>query len=88
VQPEGFVKKGEEQLVCRLKKALYGLKQAHRSWYKKIDSFFLRHGYKWRKNDPNLYIVFNDEGHIVLISLYVDDLIMIGSVDNLIEEIK
>ena len=31
VQPEGFVKKGEEHLVCRLKKALYGLKQAPRS---------------------------------------------------------
>ena len=46
------------------------------------------HGYKWSKNDPNLYIVFNDEGHIVLISLYVDDLIMTGSVDNLIEEIS
>ena len=35
VQPEGFVKKGEEHLVCRLKKALYGLKQAPRSWYEK-----------------------------------------------------
>lgn len=26
VQPEGFVKKGKEQLVCRLNKELYGLK--------------------------------------------------------------
>eukprot|EP00253_Pinus_taeda_P011634 PITA_11634 len=30
VQPEGFVKQGEEHLVCRLKKSLYGLKQAPR----------------------------------------------------------
>ena len=29
-QPEGFVKKGKENLVCRLKKSLYGLKQAPR----------------------------------------------------------
>lgn len=28
VQPEEFVKQGQEQLVCRLKKASYGLKQA------------------------------------------------------------
>ena len=31
VQPEGFIKKGQEDLVCKLKKALYGLKQAPRS---------------------------------------------------------
>jgi len=41
VQPEGFVKKGEEHFVCKLKKALYGLKQAPRSWYEKIDSSFV-----------------------------------------------
>eukprot|EP00253_Pinus_taeda_P025555 PITA_25555 len=44
VQPEGFVKQGQERLVCRLKKALYGLKQAPRSWYVKIDSFFYEKG--------------------------------------------
>ena len=88
VQPEGFVKKGEEHLVCRLKKALYGLKQAPRSWYEKIDSFFLMNGYERSKNDPNLYTMFNNEGQIVVISLYVDDLIITGSADNLIEEIK
>ena len=37
-QPEGFVKRGKEHLVCRLKKSLYGLKQAPRKWYRKFDS--------------------------------------------------
>jgi len=27
-QPEGFIEKAKEDLVCRLKKSLYGLKQA------------------------------------------------------------
>ena len=29
-QPEGFIDKGNDQLVCKLKKSLYGLKQAPR----------------------------------------------------------
>jgi Reverse transcriptase (RNA-dependent DNA polymerase) len=30
-QPEGFEKKGQEHLVCKLMKSLYGLKQAPRN---------------------------------------------------------
>ena len=84
-QPEGFFQKGKEHLVYRLKKALYGLKQAPKSWYEKIDSFFLQHGYNRSKNDPNVYA---EKGCIVLISLYVDDLIITSDVVDLIKEIK
>ena len=31
-QPEGFVERGKEGLVCRLKYSLYGVKQAPRCW--------------------------------------------------------
>lgn len=41
-QPKGFVQKGKEHLVCRLKKALYGLKQAPRSWYERLIHFFCK----------------------------------------------
>ena len=87
-QPEGFVEKGQEHLVCKLKKALYGLKQAPRSWYEKIDSFFLQQGFMRSKSDPNLYIKCDEQGYIVLISVYVDDLIITGNAENLIDEIK
>lgn len=40
LQPEGFIRKGEEEKVYRLKKALYGLKQAPRAWYNKIEAYF------------------------------------------------
>ena len=45
VQLEGFVKQGQEHLVCRLRKTLYGLKQVPRSWYVKIDTFFYHNGF-------------------------------------------
>ncbi|GJY95415.1 retrovirus-related pol polyprotein from transposon TNT 1-94 [Tanacetum coccineum] len=36
-QPEGYVAKGQDGKVLRLKKALYGLKQAPRAWNTRID---------------------------------------------------
>ena len=56
VQSEGFVQKGQEQLVCRLKKAIYGMKQAPSSWYIKIDTFFKQQGFLKSKNDSSLHI--------------------------------
>lgn len=40
------------------------------------------------KSDPNLYTKFDEQGHLVLISLYVDDLIITGSAGKLVDEIK
>ena len=31
-QPEGFVEKGKEYLVCRLRRSIYGLKQSPCCW--------------------------------------------------------
>jgi len=88
MQPEGFVKQGEQHLVCRLRKTMCGLKRTPRSWYDKIDSFFLYHSYKRKKNDRNMYTMFDKKVQIVLIFLYVDDLIITGNIGELIKEIK
>jgi hypothetical protein len=44
-QLDGFVVKGEEKKVCRLKKALYGLKQASRAWNSRIDGYLSQKGF-------------------------------------------
>ena len=44
-QSAGFMVKGEEKKVCRLKKALYGLKQASRAWNSRIDGYLSQKGF-------------------------------------------
>jgi hypothetical protein len=54
-QPEGFVVPGKEHCVCRLKRSLYGLQQAPRQWYKRFDSFKVKHGYTRSYYDNCVY---------------------------------
>ena len=37
MQPEGFIAKNQEHMVCKLKRSIYGLKQAFRSWNIRFD---------------------------------------------------
>lgn len=86
-QPPGFVVTGKEDKVLRLKKALYGLKQAPRGWYSRNDDYFIQQGFKRSPSEATLYIKV--EGHdAVILSLYVDDLIVTGSSTSMITEFK
>jgi hypothetical protein len=40
------------------------------------------------QSDPNMYTKFDAKGHVVLISLYVDELIITGNSVKLIDGIK
>eukprot|EP00253_Pinus_taeda_P034682 PITA_34682 len=86
-QPPSHEKKGQEHKVCTLKKDLYGLKQAPREWYNKIDSYLLENGFEKFEGEPTLYIKEND-GEILIVVLYVDDVIFIGNDDYFIEYFK
>ena len=87
-QPEGFIIKGEEMKVYKLKKALYGLKQAPRAWYGEIDSYFIGKGFQRSHNEPTLYIKTEGKSDILIVSLYVDDLVFTGSSESLIKTFK
>ena len=88
IQPEGFVVHGKEEKVYRLKKALYGLKQAPRESYSKIDSYFLQNGFERSKNDPTLYLKMLGKNEFLIVCLYFDDMIYMGSSTSLIDEFR
>ncbi|KAF0726671.1 hypothetical protein Ae201684P_009310 [Aphanomyces euteiches] len=54
-QPPGYIKRGEEHLVCRLHKSIYGLKQSSREWNLALDQFFKSHQFQQLKTDPCVY---------------------------------
>jgi hypothetical protein len=85
-QPPGYVQ-NDSSLVCRLKKSLYGLKQAPRAWYAKMDNFIFDTRFSRFHSNPNVYIK-KVGSHLIILLLYVDDLILIGSDSNLLNHVK
>lgn len=86
-QPEGFEKAGKEQYVYKLKKALYGLRQAPRAWYAKLNSYLEELGFTRCPYEPAVYTrKENDE--VLIITVYVDDLLVTGSNAVVIEKFK
>ena len=77
-QPEGFVQKGKEHLVCKLRKSLYDLKQAPRQWYHIFDAFMLSQDFKRKIEDPCLYVKRFKDGHMLMLTLYMDDMLIAG----------
>ena len=87
-QPEGFEVSGDEHKVYKLKKALYGLKQAPRAWYKRVDSYFLKNGFLRSENEPTLYVKRAGKNDFLVVVIYVDDMIYMGSNESLIDDFK
>ncbi|XP_047331419.1 uncharacterized mitochondrial protein AtMg00810-like [Impatiens glandulifera] len=63
--------------VCKLRKALYGLKQAPRALFDKFSFVITSIGFHRSHHDSALFIKCTDRGRILL-SLYVDDMIITG----------
>ena len=86
-QPEGFVVKGQEHKVCNLVKSLYGLKQAPNQWHEKFDHTMMSHGFKINECDKCVYIK-NMKNSCVLVCLYVDDMLIMGTSKDAINSTK
>ena len=46
MQPEGFIAKNQEHMVCKLKRSIYELKQASRSWNIRFDQAIKSFGFE------------------------------------------
>ena len=80
-QPERFSAPGHK--VCRLVKSLYGLKQAPKQWHEKFDNVMISNGFKINECDKCVYVKDTNDGYVIL-CLYVDDMLIIGSNDKVI----
>ena len=86
-QPDGYIKKGREHLVMRLKKALYGLKQALRAWYTKLDKCLRSLDFTRSSQEHAVYFKRSVTSRLI-IGVYVDDLIITGTENHQIEDLK
>lgn len=68
-QPEGFVEKGQENKVCKLRKAIYGLKQASRTWNEKLHKTLLQIGFTRTHSDAGVYVYHHQGGDLILLIL-------------------
>ena len=80
-QPEGYVKPGEEHLVCKLEKSLYGLKQSSRCWNKAFKESIEKLGFTQASADPCVFIRKKDT--LTIIAIHVDDLMILAK--NILE---
>ena len=87
-QPEGYIKPGDEDKVCRLRKSLYGLKQAPLCWNKKLNEHLTKSmTFKRLTSEVCLY---KRDGINILV--YVDDFLIIAKTkdhaDKIYQEIS
>nr|GEX67449.1 hypothetical protein [Tanacetum cinerariifolium] len=84
--PEGYTKASQSQ-VCKLNKSLYGLKQASRQRNQELSKFLVSLGFIQSKHDYSLFV--KAQGDLFTVALvYVDDILIIGSSNKDITEIK
>jgi hypothetical protein len=84
-QPEGFVTKGSEKKVLRLKRAIYGLKQAALAWWKELEASMKRLGFTRLFADAG---IFRHNKFKVVAIAYVDDCLFLGADLNIVMKVK
>jgi hypothetical protein len=86
-QPPGFENPKYLNRVYNLSNALHGLKQMPRTWYARLKTFLLGHGYVMGSVDKTLFTLNHDTDFLV-VQIYVDDIIFGGSSHTLLSRFQ
>ena len=74
-------------MVMRLLKSLYGLRQSPTNCWGKIHEHLAENSLKSLKSNPCVYIYLED-GVIVILTLYIDDVLLLGKDVALLKWVK
>ena len=87
-QPEGFqVTSDEGTLVYKLNKSLYGLKQSGRMWNSLLHEYLIKNNFEQNPVDQCIYMMHSHD-EIAVILVWVDDLLIAASNDELLNNVK
>jgi len=85
-QPAGFSIKGQEKKVLRLRRAIYGLKQATRAWWTRLNKSLEVLGFTKLYSDAGIFVSRHNDGTMVIMLAYVDDIQITGPNTKLVHE--
>ena len=86
-QPEGFLSKGNEHLVCKLLRTIYGLRQASRRWNIRFDETIKEFDFIKNIDEPCVYKKVSGSA-VTFLVLYVDDILLIGNDIPMLQSVK
>ena len=86
-QMPGYVKSGEEHLVCELQKAVYGLKASAKAWFDELSKVLEQCGLFRLLTDECIFSNGKTGKEMIIVACYVDDLNLIGATAE-IERVK
>ena len=87
MQPEDFIAKNQEHMVCKLKRSIYGLKQASRSWNISFDQAIKSFCFEQNLDEPCVYKRHRDKV-VMFLMIYVDDILLIRNDVRIMSSIK
>ena len=86
-ESERFVINGQQKKVYQFVKSLYILRQTPKQWHTKFDKVMLPNQFKINEVDKYIYVK-NTNKYYIIICLYMDDMLILGSNGHMIKIIK